>query len=108
MINQTVGTPGVTERGRTFIAKRKDASRIHPKKRPWAGGSKSYRPAQSSPQTQTDQDSEMAAAMGTRKDLVRADRSKVKCLLHECEWLSLDPPNPRKKLGYGVSLFLQY
>lgn len=49
------------------------------------GGSKSYRPAQSSPQTQKDQDSGMAAAMGTKKDLVRADGSKVKYLGHEHE-----------------------
>lgn len=56
--------------------------------------------------TKKDQDSEMVAAMGPRKDLVRADGSKVKCLLHE--WLSLDPHNPHKKLGYGVSLYLQY
>lgn len=90
MMNQTVGTPGVTDRGRTLIPKRKDASRTHPKRRPWAGGSKNYRPARSSAQTQKDQDSEMVAAMGTRKDLVRADRSKVKCLLHG--WLGLDPP----------------
>lgn len=39
-------------------------------------GSKSYRPAQSCPQTHKGEDSEMAAARYTRKNLVRADRSK--------------------------------
>lgn len=37
MINQTVGTPGVMEKVKTFIPKRKDASRTHPKRRPWSG-----------------------------------------------------------------------